>query len=341
MRTCTYKSLLDGALKMAGESPSAALTEDKLRFSEFLAQGLAEAHEYWRWPELCRLERRHFRPTYAAATTYAAGTEVYDPASQRCYRALRPATGQAPATLAAGTYSTNTAYWWACISTVTAADWTEGTDYLAGDLVRRPSDGLTYACYTTHTASASFDPAKFGAIEPFRPYIAYEQTGETAIEAVLACYSADPRADPAAGYVAYSTEEEGIRFAADAESPVWVEFRRRCAEYHWSEEWAAGAYAAGAVVYYPTTGGVYQAASAATASDIPGTAALWVLQEVPYIFRDAVKWKALARWYEAEGQTDKALAHEGKFAELLEEQVWQYTKLQGQTGRTTILPTPR
>lgn len=341
MRTVTYKSLLDGTLKMAGELTSSAQDDDKLKLSEFLSQGLSACHEYWRWPELVTIESRVFRVAYDNTATLAAGTEVYFPATQSYYRALRSTLGHPPAELVSGSYITNTSYWWEMEATVAGEDWEPATAYTVGTLVRNPGDGLYYACWQSHTSASSFSASDgFGQVLPFRPYVAYEQAGQTAIEAVIECYDRDPRSDPAALKVAFALDGEGVRFDPAETGPVWIEFRRRCPDYAWSAEWSATTFTANSVVYYPPTGEVYKAGAAAAAGDVPGTAAVWVLQAVPYIFRHAAKHKALAAWLQAEGQTDKALVFDnddpvrrGKFQTELEEQVWQYTKLQGQTGR--------
>ena len=340
MRTVTYKSLLEGTLKMAGEFSASVQADDRLKLGEFLAQALSACHEYWRWPELVRIEERFCRDFYASAATYAAGAEVWFAATRKYYRALRATTGNAPATLTGGSYVTNAAFWWEMSATVEASDWATGTNYLVGVFARNPTDGRFYACHTAHTALAGFDASKFGEIGAFRPYVAYEQTGKTAIEAVIECYDRDPRSDTAALKVPFRLDEEGVRFAPDQASPIWIEYRRREPDFAWTGEWTAGSYAAGAVVYHGSSGEVYKSSAAATAAEVPGVAAVWVRQEVPYIFRHAAKFKALAGWLQAEEFTDKALVFDnenpgarGRFQEAIEEQVWQYTKLQGQTGR--------
>jgi hypothetical protein len=45
-----------------------------------------------------------------------------------------------------------------------------------GDKARNPSDDVMYQCFTAHTAGATFDATKFGALKSFDRYIAYEQT---------------------------------------------------------------------------------------------------------------------------------------------------------------------
>lgn len=344
MRTVTYKSVFEGALRMRSEDPATASTAAKAAMAEFVDQGLSDSHEFWRWPELVTIEQRFFRDVYAAATANAAGDERYFPATKLYYRALRASTGQAPATLTAGEYVTNTAYWWECSQEIDGDDWATATDYVAGDVVRDPVSGNFYACFLAHTSSGTIDTAKFGLLAAFRPFIAYEQTSQTAIEAVLECWDADPRSDAAAKRVTFRKDIDGIRFAADQAGPIWPEFRVRCPSFLWSAEWSATSFTSGSIVYHTTTGEIYQASSAAINTDVPGAAAKWVKRDVPYTFRHAAKWKAVALALLADGQNEKALlldnadtSSPGKFQDVLEEQVWQYTKLQGQTGRVNTL----
>lgn len=342
MRTVTYKSVLDGFLRTAGEVADDPNDIDAAAAMEFLDQALSAAHEFWRWPELVLIEKRFFRPTYDNAETYAAGAEVYFPQSQLYYRALRATLGNAPANSEA---AANNSYWAELGEEITGDDWAASTAYAVGDTARRLSDGAYYMCHTGHTSAGSFDTSKFGLLAEFRPYIAYEQDDQTAIEAVLECYNSDPRSDPGALKVPFRIDGDGVRFAADQDGPLWIEFRKRCPAFTW-QEWSGTNWAADSQVYHATTGEIYRASSAANSTDVPGTAALWVKQDVPYIFRHAAKLKALGLWLEADGQTDKALVYDnpdpaapGKFQNALEEQVWQYTKLQGQTGRVqTLLP---
>lgn len=344
MRTVTYQTVLEGLLRMRGEEPAQAQLGTRLAMAEYLDQAMGACWEFWRWPELVLLEQRYFRPPYVAATAYAAGAEVYHPASQAYYRALKSTTGNAPAALSGGVYVVEGAYWWPCRSALAGADWANGIVYAVGDQVRNPANGLYYACHTAHTANTpSLDGGKFGEIGAWRPYVPYEQAGQTAIEAVIEAWGADPRSEVGALKLDYRLDADGVRFAADAVGPVWLEYRQRAPSLAWTAQWSASSWAAGAIVYDAATGGVYRASGSAVAGDVPGTAAVWVRQEVPYIFRNAAKYKAYGLWLEANGKTDAALvwdhadpAQPGRCQQELEEQVWQYTKLQGQTGRPTV-----
>lgn len=342
MRTVTYKSVREGVLRLAGLDPTAAAASDKLKAMEFIAQALKQAHEHWRWPELCAIEERYYRAVHVAGTTYAAPTttaavEVYFPATGGYYQTLKTATNHDPALLTDGEYALNTAYWAECAASYDGPDWADATDYAVEDVVRRASDGRFYACHTAHTSAGSFDTTKFGVLTPFRKYVAHEQTGKTAIEAVVRAWDADPRTEESALPVAFEIGVEGVRFAPDAPAVVWIDYRARCPDFTYLEEWASGAYASGAQVYHATTGELYRASSAIT-NEVPGVAAAWVKIDVPYWLEVPVKRWAHALLAGSDGVSRKGLLTEDEFRDLLDEQVWQFTKLQGQQGRTERQP---
>ncbi len=338
MRTVAYKSLLEGTLRLAGIDPASPATSDKLKVMEFLAQALRQGHEHWRWPELLVTEERFYRAVHVLGTVYAAPTttaavEVYFPATDKYYQTLKLATNQAPATLVDDAYELNSAYWAECAANYDGPDWADGEAYALEDVVRRPSDGRFYACHTAHTASGTFDATKFGVLTDFRRYVAFEQSGKTAIEAAIGAWDKDPRSQEDALPVDFAIDNEGVQFAPDAPSSAWLQYRVRCPEFTYGAEWSATGFASGYQVYHTTTGELYRASSAAVSGDVPGVAALWVKLDVPYWLSQACKRWAHALFAGSDGANRKGLMTEADFTELLDEQVWQFTKLQGQTGR--------
>ena len=279
MRTVTYQSVLDGALKRRGVTPSQAQTERLLQFSEFIADKLRDAWEYYAWPETLRTEERRFRAEWTA-TSYAEGTEIYH----------------------AGT----DAYWIA------------GSAAISTDV---PGVSAVWEVPTT-----------------LRLVVDYEQVGQTAIEAALGAWDADPEADPAANPVPYTLAEDGVLIAPDYKgTSIWLRFRERPDDFAWSDIWDETLpYAVDDVVYHEPH--CYRCNTVTTAGQEPGVHASWTQLEFPYRLARAVKAGAAAEDQSAGGQEDKALATAGEFTELLEEQVWQLTKLQGQQGRPEYSP---
>lgn len=173
-------------------------------------------------------------------------------------------------------------------------------------------------------------------------YVPYEQAGQTAIGAVLAAHRTDPRADPAALRVSFQVTSDGITIppAAGALDSVWLTYRKREEDFGWSSVYSASvAYAAGALIYAAPE--VYECVTATTAGESPtGTPAKWRALEFPHRLALAVKAGARADVLGALGQEDKEAARARRFEDILEEEVWQLTKLQGQTGTPTTIPPP-
>lgn len=274
MRTASYKSVLEGTLRLCGLDPATTTTIEAMAVVEFIGVRLRQAWEYWRWPECTITESRYFRDVWAAAS-YNLGSEVYHPGTD--------------------------AYWQA-----------------NANLILTDVPGVS---------------AKWTALTVFTRYVAYAQTGQTEIEAMLGAWEADPRANERPPELFFKADTDGFLFATNAPNQVWVEYRSRCPDFRWSAEWSAIAFSAKTIVYHSDSGEIYKANADAADTDIPGTSDKWDVISVPYFASDAVKRGATADWLESDGQDEKFALHDNKFDELIDDQVWQYTKLQGQTGR--------
>lgn len=171
-------------------------------------------------------------------------------------------------------------------------------------------------------------------------YVAYEQAGLEPIGAVLGAWDVDPRTQAKARRLSYRVTERGVSLppadAALAPASVWLSYRTRDEDLAWSVVWAAdGVYAAGTVVYFAPE--VWECVDATTAGQSPLThPAKWRQRRVPHRLARAIKAGARATLLGVMGQEDKEGAREPSFEVLLEEQVWQLTKLQGQTGTATV-----
>jgi hypothetical protein len=210
--------------------------------------------------------------------------------------------------------------------------WT-ATAYAAGAEVWHAA---TAAYYKANAITAGADvpgaSTKWDALESFYRYVAYEQTGQTAIRVCLRAWETDPREDPEAQEIEFAVAPEGIWFAADACDEPWLEYQGRCPNLHAEAYSSAVAYGVGACVYY--SGEVYQVIVTTTAGDTPVSAPTkFSLSTIPRFMAAALKAGALADTRLGDNQDDKAAAREPKFEDLLEEEVFQFSKLQGQTGR--------
>jgi hypothetical protein len=278
MRTVTYKSVLDGVFHRDGVTPDDAPTAERTAAIEYIADRFRTAWEYYRWPELIKLEARRYRDTWSA-TSYAAGAEIWHADTETYYQAATSAT--------------------ASDIPGTASLWTEITE--------------------------------------FYRYIAYGQTGQTAIEAALSAYDKDPRVHADAQRLGFKVRPEGIAFDPGAPDVVYLEYRPLATDFGGTLYSATASYAEGDRVYHAPS--MYRVLSAASPGESPDTApAKYEALEFPYILARAVKYGAYADLLAASGQHDKAAAWEGRFSAELDEQVFQLTTLQGQTGRYTQIP---
>ena len=102
MRSISYQTLLERAAVLSGIKADAIQNEDAATLGVGLNRALRHAWEFAFWPEVTDCTEFRYRPDYAAGTTYAQGTEVYDPTSAAYYRAVQASTGESLA---------DTAYW--------------------------------------------------------------------------------------------------------------------------------------------------------------------------------------------------------------------------------------
>jgi hypothetical protein len=117
MRTVTFQSILDGAAARIGLDPTQTIQPATASaLTEYINTRTRFAWEAYKWPELSAIEKRQFRPTFEAATTYANWAEVFY--LGQYYR--KTGTG------AVGTLPTVTATW---TSAATLTDFVRSIDF--------------------------------------------------------------------------------------------------------------------------------------------------------------------------------------------------------------------
>ena len=166
MRSVAYASVLTQVYSLLNLVAADVTAADKTKLNAFIQRRAREAFQKHWWAETMRSEERWFRGFYATGTTYAAptattATEVFHPGSKGYFQALRAGTGNAPATFAAGSWTTNTAYWAPIAENYTGQDWADATVYAVGDVVYYASatsgyEGDYWLCLTA--TSAGQDP---------------------------------------------------------------------------------------------------------------------------------------------------------------------------------------
>lgn len=286
----------------------------------YVDRALQRIWEGEQWPDLCRAEERNYRLPWASGTTYSASTstapvEVWFAPSQKYYQSLVGSnSNNAPATQSGSTWTENSSKWAESKSDYSGANWAASTVYSVGTIVRRTSgstaDYLYYQCHTAHTSGATFDTTKFCVLTPFDQYVAFEQTGETAIGECFAVFDRNPRLSRGWREYAFQISENGIQ-VPEGPATVWLELRTRRSVLTGDAYSATATYAAGDQVYYTASGvgDFYACVSATTAGESPvSAAAKWAIVEIPYIFKQYLVWSAYADLLASDGQVDKAQA---------------------------------
>lgn len=338
MDTVDYAVVLRGTLALAGIGSTEGQA-DVARLRQFHDQRLRQAWQHGPWPELMRVEQRQYRQTWASATAYVAGDERFYPPTLGYYVALRPSTGQTPAD-AAG--NENSAYWAELDSGETTATWTAGRVFAAGDRTVNPADLLTYKCHTAHTAGASFDATKFGAVPEFIRDIDSTQSWEsTVLGDVMQVWDRNPRTNQNAREVEYEVEDDRIIVLEGDVPRPWVQYRLRVPQLTGEPYSATTTYATGRQLYYESStasGNFYDVLSATSEGETPESAsAKFRVVEIPRTFTNYLIQGAYADWMPAEGDGAERRAIEQARAERLLGDEWMRVAAQlNQRGRYRV-----
>ena len=226
MRVAPYSDLQASVARLLGLDP------DNLDASEFaiirdgVNRGLAAIARRVGAHGFQRCEERWFRDHYASGTAYVAGDEVFHPATQTYYQALRATTGNAPATESGGVWTENSAYWAACAKAYAAANYSATTAYAVGDLAYYPETGRFYQCHTASTGNLPSSTSYWGVLAAFDPYVPPIQTGFTTIGRVVGVFAENPRAFAGAPMLPWRRSEVGVQVYTEQPS-VWIEFQVR------------------------------------------------------------------------------------------------------------------
>ena len=362
---CSFKSVRDLVLSWSGQVKADLSAAQVLQVDSFINRSLRDwAWPAWNWPELTYAEKRFYRADYASGTAYSAPTataasEVYFPATQQYYQALKATTGNAPATLSGSTWSTNDAYWAVASGPYTGSDWLASTAYVATNIVRNTTDGRYYQCHTAHTSTSTFDSTKFGILTIFDPYVSRTQTDSsgtalTVIGDFLGVYLDDPHVWPDARRVPFYTDNLGAHVQTSPRgrrwqrgittelvpSAVWVRFRLKCPDFLGSV-WASGStYTATTdFVYFEGTGVNYegdywQCVTNTSTGESPSSAtSKWTRLEFPAWLRTCVARKAYADWLRAGAQREAATVEDGSADDNLFSTQIEQGAMQAQTLR--------
>ena len=346
MRTVDYSDILRGSTALAGmnyipgDSTSDVDAPVFRLFRTYHDRRLQAAWEIHRWPDLCPVEKRYYRQVWSSGTTYAATDERFDLPSGKYFQSMKGTNlNHAPTT--AGVENSE---WWAeCKNGYSASDWVTGTAYTVGQQVKDALTGLYYQAHTAHTAGATLAgdlAANWGLLTAFNKYIAYEQTGQTAIGEYLQATNKDPRITTQNIAYPFWLSQDGAQFNYNAPNVLWLYYRTRRPELKGEIFDADTIYASGQQVYFVTSAGVgnFWTANATTAAaESPATTpGKWDVVELPYFLRGYLIEGGFADWLTGDGRGDEGAGHESFATDYLELEADKLQRQQQQVRRLMV-----
>ena len=356
MRAVDYSEVLYGSAALAGFGKGDIGSPEFALFRTFHDRRLQMAWEIHKWPDLCPIEQRQYRPNYNAGTTYGVNTdptldnsanEVYDIPTCSYYQSLQAAnSGNSPSVGGVE----NSAWFAVCQNQYSASDWLANTQFTctngAASQVRNPADNRYYQCIVTHVSGATFDATKWGLLTPFNKYVAFQQTTGTGtvltpIGELFRAFDKDPRVTTMLRKFPFMVSQVGFQFGACVTPLVWLYYRTRRPVLTGDVWDPTLAYAATSQVYFTAvsggSGNFYTAVAATNAGDSPVSApAKWAVIQIPYIFRGYLIEGGYADWLTSDGQSDKAQALEPMATSYLELEADKVQRQEQQVSRMSV-----
>jgi hypothetical protein len=196
------------------------------------------------------------------------------------------------------------------------ADWNSGTAYVTGNEVYYPTTDTYYVALQAGTnKNPVTQTAYWEEQDELDRYIAYDQTGKTAVGVPYYTYMANPNISRTPRKIPSRLSNNGIQVDFDAGTSVFLEYQIRAPEFS-SVAWASGIYAVGDLVYYSTTGESYKCI-AVTTNEAPTDTAKWIKVDMPYFMSEFCKEWAYAKTLDEDGGKAKMRATMDEALELL------------------------
>ena len=142
---------------------------------------------------------------------------------------------------------------------------------------------------------------------PSSNLVAFEQSGETAIELFYAIYDKDPQASTSYKRLSYDISSSGayLVYPDQTTSAVYVWYQKQVPDYYGDDYSGSTTYEIGDQVFYSTTGDYYKC-TAQTAGNAPTETAYWERLTIPYRFLDYCVTLTYADWLRQDDQHAKA-----------------------------------
>lgn len=228
MKTISYSEILARVADQAGMNPDNLLVSERSACQRAISGAMLMVFEYCHWPALRKTEQRAFAPKYDDAEAVVAGALRYYPPTGEYYIALRATTGNEPATVASGEYTTNLAYWSQASRDLDPDVWSSTTDYAQGDQVFDPVTYLNFQAHTDPPVGAPpTDTTYWGVIVPLNPAVPLSGVGLTPVGRVEAVFERDPRIHKDQPEIPYLETEDGIAIREPELNEPWIVFQGR------------------------------------------------------------------------------------------------------------------
>jgi len=303
---------------------------------------LQSAWEFDYWPDLTRTEKRYFRDVWVSGTSYAQSTatvpvEIYFPQTKLYYQCVKATNSVAPAN---SSDVTNTSNWAQSKQSYSLANFAAATTYSVGDQVFYPTTDRSYQLHTAAVAgTVPTDTTKWGVLTDFDQYIAYAQTGKTAIGSVLAVTSLNPKTTTRDEELDWFLSENGIQVTSPA-TFAYVEFKIQTIRLTGALFVLGTIYSAGSQVYYSATGlpgNFYDCTTTTDGTKLPTDTAYFTVTSIPLIFQRYLEYGGYADWLRNDGQNDRADSSETLAASELANQSFLLVGSQSQRKRTVVM----
>lgn len=240
MRAVSYQTIEQGICDLIGWDPDNLSAGEFAQIRRAVTQALEQVWRDFPWPGLCVVERRQYAATYASGS-YAAGDQVYFPATDTYYEATQASSGEDPATLSGTTWTLNSAYWSPMARSYTADTWSSSTAYDAGDTVDYAVTGRIYrATASVSAGTLPTDTAYWYPLTEFQPYVPLVESGYTAIGDLLGAYAQDPRKFSGAAPTDFRLVPEGVGIFDSTVNRPWLHYLKRPHRFT-GTDWSASA----------------------------------------------------------------------------------------------------
>jgi hypothetical protein len=334
MQTANYIDVLKGAADLAGLDQNNIAALDAAILRNLLSKRLATAWHWQKWPDLCRLEKRYFRPLYDNTATYSAGDEVYFPAKCQYFACINDGTTGTPCADDEG--NVDCLHWQAIATSYSGNNYSATGFYNPGDIVYDPStDAFYWACQASNGQSLYSNLTYWALINPFLRYVSLTQPDQTVIGSPLDVWDKSPRADVRAKRVIWQRTENGVEVISNVPF-VWIDFRLPAPRLFGANYSSNASYLPGQQIFYKCN--LYDVTVLTNPADTPDTAPdSFAVVQIPAIFKGYMEAGAAADYLGSDDKNEGGDRLHGIAQAYLDDEATVLRGQEGQTEPTVVL----